>query len=213
VPWRFGSFELPETSVDALLSLAKLRPSDRFIDLGSGTGRVVTKAVELWNVKSATGVEIDPESRDMARRTAIRALTKDQLERVDFWLGDVYSQDFDYTKFTAVYDSFEEDEGEVSFYQHRFGPRLRVLKKDLPFVGYAPAEGVRKRPVWIFRMDMPLTRIRSKPEWASQVLGRPGSSIDDVFDYYKVTLSRRGISKKETRMALNHLERLVILRF
>ena len=213
MPWRYGSFELPETSVRALLSLAKLRPSDAFVDLGSGTGHVVRRAVELSDVKMATGVEIDFKSRDKARREAIRALTKDQLERVDFWLGDIYSEDFDYTKFNAVYNSFEEDEGEVSFYRSRFASSLKVLKKDLPFVGYAPSEGVRRWPVWIFRIDFPPVRIRKKAEWASLVLDRPDSKIDDVFDYYKALLSRRKISKKDTKFALNNLEHLVILRF
>jgi predicted RNA methylase len=145
VPWRFGSYELSETSTSALLRLARLRPSDVFIDLGSGTGHVVTRAVELWNVRMAVGVEVDAESRDGARRMAIRTLPKDRLERVDFWLGDIHSEDFDYAKVTVAYNSFEEDEDEVAFYWSRFALRhLRVLKKDLPFVGYAPSEAVRK---------------------------------------------------------------------
>ena len=48
---KFGSFELPATSIETLLRLAKLRQSDVFVDLGTGTGPVVIRAIELSNVK------------------------------------------------------------------------------------------------------------------------------------------------------------------
>lgn len=214
VPWRYGNFELSETAIKSLLDLTDVGPSDVFVDLGSGTGSVVIKAVELWNVKMAIGVEIETKNRDSARRNAIRTLTRDRLERVDFWLGNIESDDFDYRNATVVYDSFEEYDKEIVFYRSRFAVKhLRVVKKDLPFVGYAPTKASRVGRTWFFRMDFPLHRIRKKSAWASLVLDRPNATLEDVYEYYRFALSKRGISRKETELALNNLERLELLRF
>lgn len=214
VPWRPGSYELPATTIRELLNLASLGPSDVFADLGSGTGTVVIEAVRTTRVRRAVGVEIDFASRERARRAAFEALTRDQLERVDFMHGDIYYEEFDYSKITAAYNCFQEDEDEVGFYRDRFtGRHLKVLKKDLPLVGYAPIKAFREGRVWLYRTDFPASRIKSKSEWARLALGRPAAPIDDVYEYYQSVLSERGISRRETRLALNQLERLVLLRF
>lgn len=195
------------------MELADLGPSDVFADLGSGTGSVVIEAARTTQVRKAIGVEIEAPSREKARLAAIRSLPSSQLERVDFWMGDLYLEDFDYGDVTAVYNSFEEDEEEVSFYRKRFATRhFRVMKKDLPLVGYAPTKAVMKGRVWLFRTDFPPRRIR-KSEWAQLALGRPTASIDDVYVHYREVLTRRGITRRETELALNQLRHLVILRF
>ena len=188
--------------------------SDVFADLGSGTGSVVIEAARTTRVRKAIGVEIEAPSREKARLAAIRSLPREQLERVDFWMGDIYSEDFDYGDVTAVYNSFEEGEEEVSFYRRRFASKhLRVMKKDLPLVGYAPTRAVREGRVWLFRTDFPPRRVRKRSEWARLALGRPTSSIDDVYAHYRGVLTRRGITRRETELALNQLGHLVISRF
>ena len=213
MPWRRGAYELPATSVESLLELAAQSPSDVFADLGSGTGSVVIEAARTSPVRKAIGVEIEASSREKARLAAIRSLNRDQLERVDFWMGDIYSDDFDYGEVTAVYNSFEESEEEVSFYRRRFAARrLRVIKKDLPLVGYAPTRAVRKGRVWLFRTDFPPRRIRKKSEWAQLALGRSTASIDDVYLHYREVLTKRGITRRETELDLNQVRHLSILR-
>jgi hypothetical protein len=107
----------------------------------------------------------------------------------------------------------QEDADEIPFYRQRFHTKhLRVLKKDLPFVGYSPTSVSRKGYPWLYEMTFPLTRLRRKSEWAEAVLGREGARLDDVYAYYQSVLSKRGVSKKETRLALNELEHLVISR-
>lgn len=207
-------YELPATSIRTLLRLADLGPSDTFADLGSGTGSIVIDSVRTTRVCRAIGVEIEASNREKARLTAIQALTRDQLKRADFWMGDIYSEDFDYSEVNAVYNSFEEDEDEVDFYRRRFRPgHLKVMKKDLPLIGYEPSRAAREGRVWLFRTDFPPTRIRKKSEWARLALGRPAVSMDDVYDHYREILSKRGISRRDTELALNQLEHLVILRF
>jgi hypothetical protein len=214
VPWGFGAYELPRSSIEGLLKLARLGPLDVFVDLGSGTGSVVIEAARTTDVKLAIGVEIESKSRDKGRRMAIELLSKDQLARTDFWLGSIESEDFDYDNVTVAYSSFEEDENEVAFYRENFSARhLRVLKKGLPFVGYRPSAALREEPVWLFEMTFPLRRVRSKSEWAGLVLGRRKATIDDVYDYYDSVLHKRGIKKKEIALASNNLRHLTIPRF
>ena len=47
--------------VDAMLKLAKVGPNDVVYDLGSGDGRIPIAAVQKFNAKSATGIDIDPQ--------------------------------------------------------------------------------------------------------------------------------------------------------
>ncbi len=47
--------------VDAMLKLAKVGPNDVVFDLGSGDGRIPIAAVQKYNAKSATGIDIDPQ--------------------------------------------------------------------------------------------------------------------------------------------------------
>ena len=213
MPWRLGAYELPPTSIRGLLVLARLRPSDVFADLGSGTGAVVIETAKASPVKKAIGVEIERSSREKARLDAIKALTQDQLKRTDFWFGDIYSDDFDYSDVTVVYNSFEEDEEDLPFYREKFSRRLKVVKKDFPLVGYKPNSAFRKGPAWLFTTEFPPVRVKSKSQWAGMVLGRAEASIRDLYDYYHDVLARRGITRKETALALNGLERLVISRF
>jgi precorrin-6B methylase 2 len=47
--------------VEAMLKLAKVGPNDVVYDLGSGDGRIPIAAVQKFNAKSATGIDIDPQ--------------------------------------------------------------------------------------------------------------------------------------------------------
>jgi len=171
-------------------------------------------AAEVFRVRLAIGIELEAESREKARLDAIKRLDKEQLTRVDFWLGDIHNDDFYYDDITIAYNSLEEDEQEIPLYRNKF-PRgkFRLLKKDLPLVGYAPSAAVRGGRTWFFRMDFPLTRVRSKSQWAKLVLGRPNSTIADVYEYYRNVWEKRGTVQKENRIGMNRLEGLILNRF
>src|SRR5688572_22284734 len=51
----------PPEVVEAMLKLAKVGPNDVVYDLGSGDGRIPIAAVQKFNAKSATGIDIDPQ--------------------------------------------------------------------------------------------------------------------------------------------------------
>ena len=67
---KFGSFELPATSIETLLRLAKLRQSDVFVDLGTGTGPVVIRAIELSNVKMVLQLMMYTTTTDESSKNA-----------------------------------------------------------------------------------------------------------------------------------------------
>lgn len=58
--------------VDAILSLAQLRPDDYLIDLGSGDGRILIAAARS-NGAHGLGVDIDPAQIELANRNARNA--------------------------------------------------------------------------------------------------------------------------------------------
>jgi hypothetical protein len=67
--------------------------------------------------------------------------------RIDFRLGRYESEEddgsrnllYDYDDATVVYNSLIEEDDEIEIYKKRFNTkRLRLIKKDLPLVGYSP---------------------------------------------------------------------------
>jgi ribosomal protein L11 methyltransferase len=67
----FGSGEHGSTRAALTLLSRLLRPGDRVLDLGSGSGILAIAAVKLGAAR-AIGIEIDPEANEVAARNAAR---------------------------------------------------------------------------------------------------------------------------------------------
>jgi ribosomal protein L11 methyltransferase len=80
----FGSGEHGSTRAALTLLARLLRPRDRVLDLGSGSGILAIAAMKLGAV-SAIGIEIDPEANEVAARNAAR---NGVANRVEFLEGD-----------------------------------------------------------------------------------------------------------------------------
>ena len=80
----FGSGEHGSTRAALTLLSRLLRPGDRVIDLGSGSGILAISAIKLGAAR-AIGVAIDPEANEVASRNAARNSVSD---RVEFLEGD-----------------------------------------------------------------------------------------------------------------------------
>ncbi|HEU5169044.1 MAG TPA: 50S ribosomal protein L11 methyltransferase [Gemmatimonadales bacterium] len=80
----FGSGEHGSTRGALTLLERHLRPGDRVLDLGSGSGILAIAAVKLGAAR-ATGIEIDPEANEVAERNASR---NGVARRVAFLHGD-----------------------------------------------------------------------------------------------------------------------------
>lgn len=78
----------PQALVDRMLAIAKLRPDDFLIDLGSGDGRTVITAAKRGT--RALGIEYNPDMVGIARRNAQRAGVADKVE---FRQADLFETD------------------------------------------------------------------------------------------------------------------------
>jgi ribosomal protein L11 methyltransferase len=80
----FGSGEHGSTRAALTLLSRLLRPGDRVLDLGSGSGILTIAAIKLGAAR-AIGIEIDAEANEVAARNAARNGVSD---RVEFLEGD-----------------------------------------------------------------------------------------------------------------------------
>jgi ribosomal protein L11 methyltransferase len=84
----FGSGEHGSTRAALVLLERLLRPGDRVLDLGSGSGILAIAAVKLGAAR-AVGIETDPEANVVAVRNASRNEVRDQVEFLDGDAGDL----------------------------------------------------------------------------------------------------------------------------
>ena len=79
----------PQPVVEAMLELARVRPTDVVYDLGSGDGRIVITAARKYGARGV-GVEMDPLLIKKARENAAAAGV---TGRVRFVSGDLFATD------------------------------------------------------------------------------------------------------------------------
>ncbi|MGI0069848.1 MAG: hypothetical protein ACREAN_06295 [Nitrosopumilaceae archaeon] len=197
---RVSYFEISRSHVLNLLELAKVRNTDIFLELGSGSGLAVCLAVSEKGVKKSVGVEKNYHLFESAKINSIHALNRSQLEKTEFWLGDINNQDwsydddnyvFNYERATVVYQSLMECAGDIRFYRKRFRRHFKLITKDLPLIGYRPEAVSRKNDdCWFFLTRFPAKRVRSKELWCYYVLGERGKCLRDVYAYYRKQLRR-----------------------
>jgi hypothetical protein len=207
--------------VKKLLRLGNVGKKDVFYDLGCGDGLTVCMAITDSHAKKAIGVEVDRGNFEEACSYAIDELSKAQLKKVRFWLGYIHNVDtdddkliFDYSDGTVVYWSLEEDRRDVAFYKERLNHKVRIIRKDLPLVGYKPDGASREdSDCWFFLNKFPLKKMKNRDEWAKEVLGSDKVTIKDVFKYYRKQLRSRNTEEEGLRNSLRRLRRLVSSRF
>lgn len=78
----------PQDLVDRMLDMAKVRPGDYVIDLGSGDGRTVITAAKRG--VRALGIEFNPEMVALSRRKAAQAGVSDKATFVE---ADIFKSD------------------------------------------------------------------------------------------------------------------------
>lgn len=154
---------------------------------------------------------------EKSRKLSLKELSKKQLKRIDFWLGEYYTEDdcydFDISDATIIYNSIIEYEGEIDHFKKQFrGKNVRIIKKDLSLIGFIPISSNRKSSLcWLYLMEYPLKKTKSKNSWAKAVC-EDFETIDDVYRYYYKQMERR-FDKKEAKMALQDLKKMVRKRF
>jgi SAM-dependent methyltransferase len=82
IGWPFWAATTDER-IDDALRLARLRPGERFLDLGCGDGRVLLRAAEDYGAE-VTGVEVDPGLAAIARDVLATAGVEGTVLEEDF---------------------------------------------------------------------------------------------------------------------------------
>jgi tRNA (cmo5U34)-methyltransferase len=68
---------------DTLLALLALRPPERFLDLGAGTGYTLRRVLETFPVTTAVGLDVSPEMLVRARQRLADLLDRVELHETD----------------------------------------------------------------------------------------------------------------------------------
>lgn len=79
----------------AVLAHAQLKPTDTFLDVGCGDGRVVLTAIKTYNV-TGTGVDINPVLIRSARQKAVQ-----QGIAATFCIANI--KEFEYRAYSVIY--------------------------------------------------------------------------------------------------------------
>jgi hypothetical protein len=73
----------PMTVVKSMLEIAKAGPGDTLIDLGCGDGRILTMAIEEFNVDKAIGYELNKNLADTTLKNIYRKELGDKIEVIN----------------------------------------------------------------------------------------------------------------------------------
>lgn len=89
----------PQVVVDRMLELARIRPGETVIDLGSGDGRIMIEAASRYGARGF-GVDLDPRLVKLSNEAAKSAGVAD---RVKFFRRDLFKTDFHEANVLTLY--------------------------------------------------------------------------------------------------------------
>lgn len=128
----------PETIVERMLKLGRLKPGEKMFDLGSGDGRIVIMAARKFKA-DATGVEIDDALwRQSSER--IRRLGLEKQARIIH--GDLFRQDYSAADLLTVYLLQQSNERLEPLLERQLRRGTRIVAHDFGFSGWTPAKVV-----------------------------------------------------------------------
>jgi tRNA A58 N-methylase Trm61 len=147
----------PARAVELMLEMAKIKPGETVLDLGSGDGRIVIAAAGKYKAK-AMGIEISPKLVAAATAEIERAKLSDQARVVQ---GDVFQADLSGADVVTMYLDTQSNQ--------KLKPRLekflkhgaRVVSYDYPVPGWKATriekiEGRREHPIYLY--EIPATK-------------------------------------------------------
>ena len=137
----------PRRSVEAMLRLAEVGPSDTVFDLGAGTGAVVFRAVRERGAR-AVGVEVEPIRvliLQLRRRIGRAA------ERVELHWGNLYALDFHRATVVAVFLWPDAMRRLRPLLEAQLRPGSRVVSHYHRLPGYRPTATDAAAKVYLYR--------------------------------------------------------------
>lgn len=137
----------PRRSVEAMLDLAAVGPSDTVYDLGAGTGAVVFRAARERGA-TVVGVEVEP-----LRMLILRARRRFGAhgERVSLRWGNLFHLDFRPATVVAVFLWPEAMRRLRPLFEEQLRDGARVVSHYHPLPGYRAARVDREAKVYFYR--------------------------------------------------------------
>jgi cyclopropane fatty-acyl-phospholipid synthase-like methyltransferase len=124
----------PVRVVDLMLDIAKVKPGETVIDLGSGDGRILIAAVERFKAK-AIGVEISPKLVAQARQRIQREGITDMARVIE---GDVMQADLSGADVVTMYLESKTNADLRPRLEKMLKPGARVVSHDYAIPGWKP---------------------------------------------------------------------------
>jgi predicted RNA methylase len=127
------------TVADAMLKLAGVGSSDVVYDLGSGDGRVVNLAAQLYGAKGV-GIELQPHLVEIARGAAIDSGV---AERVTFIEGDLFTADISNATVVTLYLWPSVNRALAAKLRRELRPGTRIVSHSFDLGDWPPQKTLR----------------------------------------------------------------------
>ena len=124
----------PVRVVDLMLEIAKVKPGETVLDLGSGDGRILIAAVEKYKAK-AIGVEISPK---LVAEAAVRIQRAGLADQVRVIHGDVLQADLTGADVVTMYLATQTNAELRPRLEKFLKPGARVVSHDYAVPGWKP---------------------------------------------------------------------------
>jgi ubiquinone/menaquinone biosynthesis C-methylase UbiE len=129
------SFPTPQTVVDQMLLMAKIKPGEMVMDLGCGDGRIVITAAQQYQAR-AIGIEI---RRDIYEKTAARVAAMGLADQVKIIQGNALRSDLTQADVVTLYLLTSSNERLKPILEKQLKASARVVSHDFEIRGWKPA--------------------------------------------------------------------------
>jgi precorrin-6B methylase 2 len=136
----------PQTVVERMLEVARLKPGEIIYDLGSGDGRIVITAAQRYGVQ-AVGVELMPE---LCRQARARVGAAGLSARIRIVEGSALRVDLSPADVVTMFFLTGSNERLRPALEKQLHPGARVVSNEFPVRGWRPKDTVH---VKVGKMD------------------------------------------------------------
>jgi precorrin-6B methylase 2 len=146
----------PDRIVDVMLEMARIKPGETLMDLGSGDGRILIAAAEKYKAK-AIGVEI---SAKLVASTNLRIQQAKLSDQVKVIQGDVLKTDLNGADVVIMYLNSQFNLELRPKLEKSLKPGARVISHDYSIPGWKAArveriEGRQGHVVYLYEIPVP----------------------------------------------------------
>ncbi|HYK93434.1 MAG TPA: SAM-dependent methyltransferase [Thermoplasmata archaeon] len=145
--WGAGYQPTPRRSVDAMLRLAEVGPSDTVFDLGAGTGAVVFRAAKERGA-AVVGVEVEPLRVLILR---LRRRMASEAGRIRVIWGNLFGLDFREATVVALFLWPDAMRRLRPLFEQQLRVGARVVSHYHPLPGYRPTAVDSAAKVYLYR--------------------------------------------------------------